>query len=88
MKLTQFRLQRGSLEESLKTTVNVRTIEDIIKHLRKTYDQNTIDYFDMIQEQWEIELSNLIYDQRCNWHTRTVSLNGHGVGFARFEKDS
>jgi hypothetical protein len=88
MKLTQFRLQRGSLEESLKTTVKVKTPQDIMKHLRSTYDQSTIDYFDMIQEQWEIQMSNLVYDDRCKWHTRTVSLNGHGVGFARFEEDS
>jgi len=85
MKLTQFRLQRGSLEQSLKTTIDVNSPQDILNHLRKTYDEGTIHYFDMIQEHWEIELSNLIYDKRCNWHTRTVSLNGNGVGFARFE---
>jgi hypothetical protein len=89
MKLTQFRLQRGSLEESLKTTVNVSSIQDILIHLRSTYDESTKDYFDMIQEQWQIKISNnMIFDPRCNWNTKTVSLNGHGVGFARFEENS
>ncbi len=88
MKLTQFRLQRGSLQESLKTTIDVNSPQDIMKHLRSTYDQSTIDYFDMIQEHWEIQMSNLIYDHRCQWQTRTVSINGHGIGFARFEEDN
>ena len=75
LKLTQFRLQRGSLEESLKTTIDVNSPQDILNYLRNKLDISTVDYFDMIQEQWEIEMSsNMIFDKRCDWKSKTVCL--------------
>lgn len=75
-----FRSLRGSLDESLKTTVIVKTHEDLIKNINK--------YPFLIQnESYEIKIDDYCFDDRIGWYTQIVLANifekdkFHPVGF-------
>jgi|SRR5882757_2035391 len=65
-----FRFHRGSLEKSMKTVVSFNDIEELRKILWKVYGSS-----DMAMEKQG-------YDDRTDWHTWIVTLNGNAVGFS------
>lgn len=72
--MTKFRHQRGSLENSLQTTVEVESLNDLKKHLEDYYKRP------------ERPIGNLSchyygFDSRINWNTWIICEDGDGIGF-------
>lgn len=65
-----FRFHRGSLEESMKTVVSFNDIEELRKILWEVYGPG------------ELVMEKRGYDDRADWHTWIVTLNGNAVGFS------
>jgi hypothetical protein len=61
----KYRDHRGGLSESMETEQEVRTAEDIIKHLNKFWHQ-------FEKEVEEIKFEHVGYDKRTKWNTYYV----------------
>lgn len=66
----KFREYRGSLSESLDTTVEFTTKDEMKKYIlnlwKKDYPQLSVD---------DIEFKYQVYDNRCNWDTYLVFIH-------------
>jgi hypothetical protein len=74
-----FRNKRGTLEESLTTTVIIKTMDELKKHIWIDYeiwrgairkDGTPLEDFDIKIEPYYGEC-----DYRCGWYTQIVSIN-------------
>jgi len=70
----KYRDHTGSLDESLKTQIDVECEQDIIDHLNKFYNE-------FGKEVEEIKMSHAGYDDRIGWDTHYVThrLKGETV---------
>ena len=84
-----FRFHRGSLEESLKTTIIVKTFNDVAKAIVMSFDQDMLD-----KQTWGAKFSikpypdeDSCFDSRIGWFTQMVMCNlyeedkMHPIGF-------
>lgn len=84
-----FRFHRGSLDESLKTTIIVKTLTDVIRAIVMSFDENMIK-----TQKWGAKFEIIPYpsesnnfDKRIGWYTHMVLTNMfeedkmHPVGF-------
>jgi hypothetical protein len=84
-----FRFHRGSLQESLKTTIIVKTFNDMVKAIIDSFDENTIE-----KSKWGAKFSVEPYpskdnnfDPRIGWYAQMVTTNiyeedkMHPIGF-------
>jgi hypothetical protein len=67
-----FRYHTGSLQESLKSTFEVSTLEELRNAIEKSYSISIESEVKLIGE---LEFSEPIYDSRTGWNTHTVSGN-------------
>jgi len=65
-----FRYHRGSLEESMKTIIEVNSLDDLKKKLSEEYGETnlTCDFY--------------CFDKRINWDTYMIRSNGDIIGFS------
>jgi hypothetical protein len=70
----RYRDQRGSLDASMKTVVELADKMALIKHLQDEYG------FDRLRDA-DIEVTWYGYDSRIDWQTWLVSIDEHAVGF-------
>lgn len=72
-----FRLHRGSLEESLKTTIIVKTIEDIKVEIFRARIFAGEKYFELNLDSFIIEIKphGDYMDKRCGWYTQLVTTD-------------
>jgi len=70
----KFREHRESLEDALKTVVEISpTREALLKYINKIYNKNyTIE---------KLDVKYYIFDERINWDTCIVTVDGNTVGF-------
>lgn len=69
-----FRFHRGSLEESLKTTIIVKDIHDLLERLAEWWEEaHSTDRSTMKEWQVHIDIRQQ-FDERCGWFTHTVSF--------------
>lgn len=74
--MTLFRFHRGSLEESMKTCVEVSTIESLLRVIE-------IEFECIIPlNAATLESKLYCYDSRIKWDTYLVSIGGMPVGFS------
>lgn len=84
-----FRFHRGSLHESLQTTIIVKTFNEMVKAIIDSFDENML-----TNAQWGARFSVEAYpdkescfDRRIGWFTHIVTTNlygedkMHAVGF-------
>lgn len=74
-----FRFHRGGLDDSLKTVVEVDSLESLISIISKDWEE-------WILEPLELDIIKIdpyVYDHRINWDTHIVT-----VRFKNLEKDS
>jgi hypothetical protein len=69
-----FRQQRGSLEESLKTVVDLQDRKELVKHLRRVLAPMKV-------QGKNVQVRYYGYDERINWPSYLVTLDGKAVGF-------
>jgi hypothetical protein len=79
-----FRFQRGSLEESLKTTIIVNNINDLLERIIKELNANGLKGEKESIGKYGIEIGqHQSFDNRCGWYTHLVSCRiGNGNFFA------
>ncbi len=72
-----FRFQRGSLEESLKTTIIVKTFNEMVKAIVLSFDDRMLE-----RQNWGAEFKVIPYpiegenfDLRIGWYTQMVLTN-------------
>lgn len=70
--MTLYRDHRGSLSESMKTIIEVKSIDDIRKHIMKDWPFDTLG---------EITVKPYAYDHRIEWETYAVCVDGNAFGF-------
>lgn len=84
-----FRFHRGSLAESLKTTIVVKNFNDVVKAIVMSFDQEML-----AKQDWGAEFKVIPYpeegnnfDPRIGWYTHMVMANicekdkMHPIGF-------
>ena len=67
-----FRCQRGSLEESMKTVIELKSFSALEDHVRQQVG---------VRKNAIIEVSSYIKDGRTGWDTHVVTADGMAVGF-------
>jgi hypothetical protein len=67
----KFRYHRGGLDDSLKTTINVDSEQDLINHMNSKYSH-------MGATVEEIDFYHVGFDERINWDTYYVSCRLKG----------
>lgn len=67
----QYRQNRRSLEESLKTTIEVDTLEELIYYINKHWQ-------DFDREVEEIKFEHPIFDERVGWYSYYVMVKFKG----------
>ena len=72
--MVHFREQRGSLEESLKTTVEIASRSELVSHLRRVLRPMPVDGKG-------ISVRYYTFDARIGWPTFLVTVKGMAVGF-------
>ena len=70
----RYRDQRGSLEASMKTMVELADRAALVKHLQAQYG------YERLRPE-DIEVSWYGYDSRLDWQTYLISINDNAVGF-------
>lgn len=66
--IIRFREQRGSLDDSMKTVVELQaTLEAVAKHLKVEANR--------------VEVKSYGFDSRTGWEMFIVTVDGNGVGF-------
>lgn len=73
--MTQFRWQRGSLDESMKTVVEVADKAALIALLAA----DELKPFGEVNEE-TVAISDPFYDERIGWNTYYVTINGKCCG--------
>ena len=64
-----FRFQRGSLEESLKTTIIVKNMKELHNAISDCYREM------QLINKLEVQIDHKqIFDDRCGWYTHLVSM--------------
>lgn len=77
--MIKFRWHRGLLDDSLKTQQTVESKDDIERLIRDEFTPFGI-------KEFNITYTYVGYDERCDWDTWYVSLNGMCVGMAELYK--
>jgi hypothetical protein len=67
----KFRHHRSTLDESMRTVINVADADELSSTLRLTYPDLTGD----------IAIKPYGYDDRIEWDTHLVTIGGNAVGF-------
>jgi len=75
MKTIKFRFHRGSLEESMKTQIEVKTIDELVTEI------NMDNYFCPELTKDQITIEKYDYDPRINWDTYIVNSRDGVIGF-------
>lgn len=70
----KFREHRGSLIESMKTLVEFNDRSQLLDILKKTFGDYKIP-----KNLNNFKIKPYIYDERIDWDTHMVTLEGHGV---------
>ena len=71
--ICKFRFQRGSLADSLKTVVDIKSKEDLYALLKEAYGGIfSID---------NIAIKPHGYDNRIGWNTHIVTINNNAIGY-------
>lgn len=77
----KFRPQRGSLEDAMKEVVEIpATVEALVEHLN-----NTLGLRNYKVHSQAVRVRAYGYDERVNWHTYVVTVNGNAIGFTNHE---
>jgi hypothetical protein len=69
MKPIKFREHRGTLEDSMKTCVDVGSLEELECVVRNIYGEG------------KVTVESYVYDGRIGWDTQLVCMDGSAVGF-------
>ena len=72
--MVHFRSQRGSLEESMRTVVDLRNRADLLEHLRRILAPMPV-------PPRRVGVRYYCYDARIGWPTFLVTVDGQAVGF-------
>jgi hypothetical protein len=72
--MVHFRSQRGSLEESLRTTVEIADRAALVAHLRRTLAPMPVHGRD-------VAVRYYTFDERIGWPTYLVTVEKKAVGF-------
>ncbi len=75
--MTKFRWHRGSLLESLQTTVEVKNRAALIDELRRVFSSP----LDPLITDATVRIKAYGYDARTGWDTHIVTVSGKAVGF-------
>ena len=79
MKKILFRFHRGSLNEAMKTVVEVETLNDIL-------ELQEIKEMENFGIKLNLKSEFYYYDERINWNTYIITSDGYGViGFTNGE---
>ena len=70
----KFRLHRGGLDESLATTTEVESRDDLIAFLKKD-----LGLFGIAVSEENFRVAYYGYDERIGWDTYIVTIEGYGV---------
>lgn len=78
-----FRFHRGSLQESLMTTIVVKSKQQLFDYITQDFDRLGIDYEpdQMVIERYPAEACGSNFDERIGWFTHIVTLSGEVEGF-------
>ncbi len=68
-----FRFHRGSLEDSMETVMEIKSVKHFISHMKK--------YWFFPFEKVNLQIRKYRYDERIDWDTFLVTLSGIPVGF-------
>ncbi len=71
----KFRFQRGSLNESMKTMIEVNSKEELFEKLKEAYEPFADFNID------DVEIEDYCYDSRIGWNTKLVTIKGQAAGF-------
>ena len=70
-----YRDHKGGLDESMATSQELNSKEDLVTYLQKSLDQ----YGNHALDCKEIEIESIGFDDRTKWDTHIVSLTFYGV---------
>lgn len=77
-----FRKHRGSLDESLKTTIIVKSKKDLIRIILDDYNESGYRPIELFGENIEIKIEPYCgLDLRCGWYTQLVMSDAIEKGF-------
>lgn len=78
--MIRYRPHRGSLDDSLAATIQIKDHDDLVKHLKEIWSRwPTSDGFE--PEEVTVEKYGDGIDERCGWDTYIVCIKGNAVGF-------
>lgn len=74
--MVKFREHRGSLADAMETVIEVKSLDELRKHLYKVmpYKRGAL-----------LKVEFYTYDERINWNTYLVTLDGNAVGYTNGE---